>query len=87
MIPSPYGILLSSTVLILNESALEFAFEGTRYYDIMRYAMRQPNPGKAMGEIIGARLGEANRSSMSAIIDKLADQRNWYLNWKGKIGY
>jgi hypothetical protein len=73
--------------LILNESALEFAFEGTRYYDIMRYAMRQPNPGKAMGEIIGARLGEANRSSMSAIIDKLADQRNWYLNWKGKIGY
>ena len=73
--------------LILNESALEFAFEGTRYYDIMRYAMRQPNPGKAMGEIIGARLGEANRSSMSAIIDKLADQRNWYLNCKGKICY
>jgi hypothetical protein len=73
--------------LILNESALEFAFEGTRYYDIMRYAMHQPNPGKAMGEIIGARLGEEKRSSMTTIINKLADQRNWYLNWKGKIGY
>ena len=72
--------------MILNESALEFAFEGTRYYDIMRYAMRQANPGQAMAEIIGARLGEANRASMSAVINKLADQRNWYLSWKGKIG-
>jgi len=73
--------------LILNESALEFAFEGTRYYDIMRYAMRQPNPGQSMAEIIGARLGENNRSSMAAIVAKLTEQRNWYLNWKGKIGY
>ena len=72
--------------LILNESALEFAFEGTRYYDIMRYAMRQPNPGQAMANIIGARLGEANRGSMAAIAAKLTDQRNWFLNWKGKIG-
>jgi hypothetical protein len=73
--------------LILNESALEFAFEGTRYYDIMRYAYHQSNPGQAMAEIIGARLGEANRSSMAAITAKLADQRNWFLNWKGKIGF
>ena len=72
--------------LILNESALEFAFEGTRYYDIMRYAMRQPNPGQVMANIIGARLGEANRGSMAAIAAKLTDQRNWFLNWKGKIG-
>ena len=73
--------------LILNESALEFAFEGTRYYDILRYAMRQSNPGQAMANIIGARLGDANRSSMTSIINKLADQRNWYLQWRGKIGF
>ena len=73
--------------LILNESALEFAFEGMRYYDIMRYAMRQPNPGQTMAEIIGARLGAKNRSSMASIVGKLTEQRNWYLNWKGKIGY
>lgn len=73
--------------LILNESALEFAFEGTRYYDIMRYAMRQSNPGKAMGDVIGARLGKDNSASMAAIINKLAEQRNWYLHWRGKIGY
>ena len=73
--------------LILNESALEFAFEGTRYYDIMRYALRQSNPGAVMGKYIGARLGEANRSAMADIVNKLADERNWYLNWKNKIGY
>ena len=72
--------------LILNESALEFAFEGTRYYDVMRYALRQQNPGQVMASIIGARQGDANRSSMAAIVSKLADQRNWYLSWKGKIG-
>ena len=73
--------------LILNEGALEFAFEGTRYYDIMRYALRQKDPGQTMVKVIGARLGEDKRSSMSAIVSKLADQNNWYLNWKGKIGY
>lgn len=72
--------------LILDESALEFAFEGTRYYDIMRYAYHQTNPGQAMAKIIGARLGDANRASMSAITAKLANQRNWFLNWRGKIG-
>ena len=72
--------------LILNESALEFVFEGTRYYDVMRYAMRQANPGQTMAEIIGGREGKNNRGSMAAIIAKLADQRNWYLSWKGKIG-
>ena len=73
--------------LILNESALEFAFEGTRYYDIMRYALRQSNPGQVMGQIIGARHGYADRTAMQAVISRLADQRNWYLTWKGKIGF
>ena len=73
--------------LVLDEGALEFAFEGTRYYDIMRYALRQKDPGQTMVKVIGARLGEDKRSSMSAIVSKLADQNNWYLNWKGKIGY
>ena len=72
--------------LILNESALELAFEGTRYYDIMRYALRQSNPGQTMAEIISARYGEDNRASMAAIAARLADRRNWFLNWKGKIG-
>jgi hypothetical protein len=67
--------------LILTESALEFAFEGTRYYDIMRYALRQQNPTAAMKKII-----EARRGSKETVSLPLADKSNWFLRWNGKIG-
>ena len=73
--------------LILNENALELAFEGTRYYDLMRYALRQSDPGQTMAKFIYARRGEENTGAMRGEIKKdLADPRNWYLQWKGKIG-
>lgn len=73
--------------LILNEGALELAFEGTRYYDIMRYAMRQQNPGQTMAKYIYARRGEDKSDAMrSEILKDLTDKRNWFLNWNGKIG-
>ena len=74
--------------LILNEAALEFAFEGTRYYDIMRHALRQPNPGQYMAEHVYARRGKANADAMrSEIRNDLTQPRNWYLQWNGKIGF
>lgn len=74
--------------LILNENALEMCFEGTRYYDLMRFALRQPNPGKTMAEYIYARRGQDNRDIMRGEIKKnLEDQKSWFLNWKGKIGF
>ena len=73
--------------LILNESALEFMFEGTRYYDIMRYAMHQSNPGAAMSKCIYGRRGKENAGIVSGEIQKdLTNPNNWYLQWKGKIG-
>jgi hypothetical protein len=73
--------------LIINESALELAFEGTRYYDLMRYAMRQPNPGAAMEHFILARRGEQNRDAVRGDIKKsLLQQANWYLDWNGHLG-
>ena len=68
--------------LILTESALEFAFEGTRYYDIMRYALRQSNPEATMQKIIGIRKGVKNYETISP----LANRNKWFLNWKGKVG-
>jgi hypothetical protein len=68
--------------LLLNESALEFAFEGTRYYDIMRYALRQQNPEATMRKIIGARKGIDNPTDV-----KLSGRSSWFLTWKGKLGY
>ena len=73
--------------LLLNEEALELAFEGTRFYDVMRYAMRQKNPGQAMAAIIGKRMGKDDSAAMTPVVSRLQDQRNWYLSWKGKIGY
>ena len=67
--------------LILTESALEFAFEGTRYYDIMRYALHQKDPAAAMRKILQARRGSKNTASIP-----LTDKNSWFLKWNGKIG-
>ncbi len=70
--------------LIIDESALEFAFEGTRYYDLMRYALRQPNPGQTFANLIYARRGEENRDIMKSEIKlDLTNQDNWFLKWTG----
>jgi hypothetical protein len=70
--------------LLLTEEALEFAFEGTRFYDVMRFALRSNNPGEFMGDIISARAGSTNVAE--DIRNKLLNQENWYLKWNGKIG-
>ena len=67
--------------LLLTESALEFAFEGTRYYDIMRFAKRQANPAAAMKQIIEARRGTKGTTSVP-----LTDESSWFLKWNGKLG-
>ena len=69
--------------LILNEEALEFAFEGLRYYDLMRFAMRSDNPGQFMTTYINRRNGEDSDAGLN-----LSDPHSWYLRWgNGKIGY
>lgn len=73
--------------LILQEGALEFAFEGTRYYDILRFALRAPNPGEFLSRRIYMRNGEANVDSRSGIAADLNIRDNWFLKWKGQIGF
>ena len=60
------------------------AFEGPRFYDIMRFAMRQSNPEKFLAEKVAARRGKNNIDE--ALKSRLMDKRNWYLSWKGQIG-
>ena len=73
--------------LLLNECALELAFEGTRFYDIMRFAFRQPSPGAFLSDKIYGRRGKENIGIMRSEIKKdLTDERNWYLQWNGQIG-
>ena len=73
--------------LILDEGALEFAFEGTRFYDLMRFALRSDNPGQFMADKVYGRRGKANSDVVRAEIKKdISNPRNWYLQWNGKIG-
>ena len=74
--------------LLLNEEALELAFEGTRYYDLMRFAFRQDNPAAFMAHHITARRGEELRQEVQAELKtNFTDRSTWFLKWNGKIGY
>ena len=73
--------------LLLTEDALEFSFEGVRYYDLMRFAMREPNPGLFLMSRICNRKGEENSDAMRSELKKdLNVTSNWYIQWNGKLG-
>ncbi len=60
--------------LILEEAALELAFEGNRFFDLMRVAKRRSNPGAFMVNKIKAR-GENTHTW----VEQLQNESNWYL--------
>ncbi len=73
--------------MIADEGALEFAFEGLRYYDLMRMALHRNEPA-FLADRIYARRGKSKTAEMKGDIKKdLYQPSNWYLQWKGKIGY
>lgn len=73
--------------LIVDEEALEFAFEGYRFYDLMRVALRRNDPA-FLADRIYARRGEDKVDEMKALIPvDLYNQKNWFLHWNNEIGY
>ena len=60
--------------LIVNEMALEGAFEGYRYYDLMRVALHRDDPSY-LADPISCRSGQSD----PALRQFLMDKRNWYL--------
>jgi hypothetical protein len=60
--------------LIQKELALETAFEGNRFHDLMRFAIRRNNPDY-LAEIVS----EKHLNNKAAIREKLTHPENWYL--------
>jgi hypothetical protein len=60
--------------LIIDEMALEGAFEGYRYYDLMRVALRRNDPAY-LADPISRRSGDVDESLRTLLLD----QKNWYL--------
>ncbi len=60
--------------MIMTENALEFAFEGHRYYDLMRVALRRNDPSY-LAEPLSKRDGVKDET----VYTRLMDKQNWYL--------
>lgn len=73
--------------MIVDEGALEFAFEGTRYYDLLRVALRRNDPSFLANHIYNRRGADRVSEMKSEIKKDLMNTKNWFLNWNGKIGY
>ena len=63
--------------MIINEMALEGAFEGYRFYDLMRIALRRNDPNY-LASPISQRMGIRDEN----IYSLLMDTKNWYLPLK-----
>lgn len=60
--------------MIMREMTLEEAFEGQRYYNLMRISLRRNDPAY-LAKPIANRTGEENTTLLSHLMDK----SNWYL--------
>lgn len=84
-----YNDMNQATVdsLVLAEQALECAFEGKRYYDLLRRALWYNDPAR-LADPISRRNSPDNPDS--DLYFKLMDRNNWFLKWSdgatGSVG-
>lgn len=67
--------------MLIDEDALELAFEGYRYYDLMRIALKNNDPS-----ILADRVASRTGIMDAALKARLEDTNNWYMKWNGQIG-
>ncbi|MBE8721873.1 RagB/SusD family nutrient uptake outer membrane protein [Sphingobacterium pedocola] len=81
-----YGLVMSAFEVgieeledkIIEESALELAFEGERWSDLTRIARRRNDPA-FLADKVYEKLLKANNPKAGQVRTKLMDMKNWYL--------
>lgn len=63
---------------IIDEASLELAYEGQRWPDLVRIALRRNDPSFLANKVYQKHLAAGNPNA-EAIRDKLMDQANWFL--------
>lgn len=63
---------------IINEAALELAYEGNRWEDLVRVALRRNDPA-FLADKVYDKLSKDGNANASAVRSKLLNVNNWYL--------
>ncbi|TDH26585.1 RagB/SusD family protein [Segetibacter sp. 3557_3] len=81
VVPAGADSLIQLENGLINEGALENAFEGTRWADLLRIALRRNDPA-FLADKIYDKLRKDNVGDASAVRAKLMNKENWYLPFK-----
>lgn len=70
--------------LLIDEAALELAFEGNRWQDLLRIALRRKDvdPNYLANKIAAKFEAKGDMAGAASIRSKLANEANWYLPFK-----
>jgi len=78
-ITDPNSITLAIEDMIIEERAMELAFEGRRWFDLVRIAKRRGDPAY-LADKVAAKFTDPGKAEM--IRTKLLKEENWYLPLK-----